>query len=120
MSELSIYDQLGGEDTVDLAVEKFYKKVLNDEELMEFFEDVNMNKLRQHQKNFITLVLGGPKMYTGRDMRKAHEHLKLNDRHFDLVVGHLVSTLTELGASSLQLENIGKVVESTRNDVLNR
>ena len=95
MSEKSLYDQLGGEATVNLAVEKFYKKVLNNEELIEFFEEVNMEKLRQHQKNFITLVLGGPNEYKGRDMRKADEHLKLNDRHFDIVVGHLVSTLTE-------------------------
>jgi truncated hemoglobin YjbI len=115
----SLYDQLGGAPTVEIAVDKFYMRVLSDDQLAEFFEGVNMTKLKQHQKNFITLALGGPNEYKGKDMRKAHEHLKVSDKHFDLVVGHLVAVLIELGVSKAQLEIIGKVVESTRKDVLN-
>jgi truncated hemoglobin YjbI len=115
----SLYDQLGGEATVDKAVELFYQKVLSDEDLLEFFVEVNMDQLKRHQKRFFTLAMGGPNEYTGRDMRKAHENLKLDDLHFDLIKKHLADTLRELGAQESQIETVMGSVEPLRNDVLN-
>ena len=120
MNSTSIYEQLGGAPTVDIAVEKFYGRVLSDPDLIEFFEGVSIDSLKKHQKNFFTLAMGGPNKYTGRDMRKAHEHLKLSDKHFNLIGKHLADTLTELGVSLSQISAILDVVEGTRNDVLNR
>jgi truncated hemoglobin YjbI len=120
MSSVSIYEQLGGVPTIDIAVEKFYEKVLSDPDLIEFFQGVSIDGLKKHQKNFFALAMGGPNKYTGKDMRKAHEHLKLSDKHFNLVGKHLADTLTELGASKSQISAILDVVEGTRNDVLNR
>ena len=116
----SLYEKLGGEAAVDKAVELFYQKVLSDEDLMEFFVEVNMDQLKRHQKNFFTMALGGPNQYTGRDMRKAHQHLKLDDLHFDLIKKHLAETLKEVGAQENQVQTVMNTVEPLRNDVLNR
>ncbi len=120
MNSVSLYDQLGGAPTVVAAVDLFYKKVLADDELIEFFQGTSMDKLKKHQRDFFTLALGGPNTYTGKDMRKAHEHMKLKDRHFDLILKHLGATLLELGASASQTGTAAGVVESLRNEVLNR
>ncbi len=120
MRNTTLYEDLGGAAAVEKAVEIFYTKVLADENLAEFFVGVNMKNLKQHQKRFLTLALGGPNEYKGKDMRKAHEHLKLNDKHFDLVLGHLAATLSELGASEQQIGSAAKIVESVRKDVLNK
>jgi hemoglobin len=120
MVSVSIYDQLGGQPTIDIAVDKFYEKVLSDPDLIEFFEGVSIDALKKHQRNFFTVALGGPNKYSGRDMRKAHEHLKLTDKHFNLVGKHLADTLTELGANKTQVQAILDTVETLRNDVLNR
>jgi hemoglobin len=119
-SSKSLYEQLGGEKTVDKAVKLFYDKVLSDPDLMEFFVEVNMDQLKRHQKNFLTVALGGPNKYTGRDMRKAHEHLKLQDLHFDLIKKHLSETLNQLGANKNQIQTILNTVEPLRNEVLNK
>lgn len=120
METISIYEQLGGEGAIDIAVKKFYERVLSDDDLIEFFEGINMDQLKRHQKNFFTMALGGPNAYSGRDMRKAHEHLKLEDKHFDLIVKHLSDTLRELGAKDNQIKSVADKVEPLRNDVLNR
>ena len=66
------------------------------------------------------MALGGPKNYTGKDMRKAHENMDLKDEHFDHVRNHLADSLSECGANESQVKTVISVVETLRDDVLNR
>jgi len=117
----SVYEQIGGEAAVDAAVEIFYKKVLADDHISRYFDSVDMEAQAAKQKAFLTMVMGGPNNYTGRDMREGHKHLEgLDDSHFDAVMGHLGDTLTELNVPAELIATIAGVAESTREDVLNR
>ena len=119
----SLYAQLGGEPAVDAAVDIFYRKVLSDDRISHFFEDVDMDQQAAKQKAFLTMAFGGPHHYTGQDMRRAHGHLipqGLNDDHVDAVIENLASTLRELGVCDELIAQVGTIAESTRNDVLNR
>lgn len=119
----TIYEQIGGEKSIDAAVERFYRKVLGDERISRFFDDVEMQTQMSKQRAFLTMVLGGPNNYTGRDMRASHQRLVamgLNDEHFDAVVEHLGRTLAELGVPANLIAQIAAIAESVRNDVLNR
>jgi len=96
----TLYDKLGGQAGVDTAVEIFYRKVLMDERICEFFDDVDMDRQILKQKAFLTMVFGGPVAYTGKDMRAAHQHLVergINDRHVDVVIELLATSLASLG-----------------------
>jgi len=122
MSE-SIYDRIGGEAAIDAAVDLFYRKVLADDRISKFFDDVDMERQAAKQKGFLTMVLGGPNNYTGKDMRDGHAHLVargLNDSHFDAVMENLGATLTELGVPGDLIAEAAAIAESTRNDVLGR
>jgi len=122
MSE-SIYDRIGGEAAMDAAVDLFYRKVLADDRISKFFDDVDMERQAAKQKGFLTMVLGGPNNYTGKDMRDGHAHLVqrgLNDSHFDAVMENLGATLTELGVPGDLIADAAAIAESTRNDVLGR
>ena len=120
MNENSLYLEIGGQDAVTAAVDEFYKRVMSDSELEEFFADTNMEVQKKHQVNFLTMALGGPKKYSGRDMRKAHEHMNLLDHHFDLIKKHLSETLEYLGVPCEKIKKTMDIVEPLRNDVLNR
>ncbi len=119
----SLFNRLGGDAAVDAAVDIFYRKVLADDRINEFFADVDMDKQAAKQKAFLTMAFGGPNSYTGEDMRKGHAHLVargLNDSHFDAVVENLGSTLKELGVSDDLIGEVAAIAETTRNDVLGR
>lgn len=119
----SLYDQLGGEPAVSAAVEVFYRKMLTDERVAPFFDHVDMDGQMTKQKGFLTMVLGGPNHYTGKDMRAGHKHLVargLNDQHVDVVIEHLGATLAELGASPAQIAEVAALANSVRDDVLDR
>lgn len=122
-NEPSIFEQIGGEPAIQTAVEIFYRKVLSDERVAHFFDDVDMEKQIAKQKSFFVMATGGPNAYTGKDMREAHKHLiarGLDDSHVDAVVQHLGDTLKELGVAAPLVDQVLTSVESLRPDVLNR
>ncbi len=120
---MSLYEEIGGEPAVNAAVDIFYRKVLKDDRIKRFFDDVDMARQAAKQKAFLTMAFGGPNNYTGEDMRKGHAHLVargLNDSHFDAVVEDLGATLKELNVSDNLIAQVAAIAESTRNDVLGR
>jgi len=119
----SLYERIGGEPAVNAAVDIFYRKVLNDNRINRFFDNVDMEKQAAKQKAFLTMAFGGPHNYTGEDMRKGHAHLVkmgLDDSHFDAVVENLGATLEELNVPQEQIAEVVAICETTRNDVLGR
>ena len=119
----SLYEQLGGEAAVNAAVDVFYRKVLTDDRVSHFFDDVDMDRQIAKQKSFLTMVFGGPVAYTGKDMRAGHAHLierGLNDSHVDAVLELLAASLREVGAPEHLISRVAAIAESARADVLNR
>lgn len=117
---MSIYEKIGGEAAVDAAVDIFYKKVLADERINQFFDSVDMPGQIQKQKAFLTVAFGGPNNYTGKDMREAHKHMNLTEEHFGAVAENLVGTLQELSVPQDIIDEIVAVALSVKDDVLNK
>jgi hemoglobin len=119
--ESSLYERLGGALAIRTVTEAFYRKVLTDELLAPYFDDVDMDRQIAKQSAFLTMALGGPNAYSGRDLRTAHAGLDgLRNEHFDGVVAHLAATLRELGVGEADIATVGAVAEAARDDVLNR
>ena len=119
----SLYDELGGQPAVHKAVDLFYRKVLGDKRISRFFEGVDMDQQAAKQSAFLTMALGGPNNYTGKDMRTAHAKLVklgLDDSHFDAVVENLGATLTELGVPKEKIRVIAEQLDGLRSDVLGK
>lgn len=119
----SLYEKLGGEGAVDAAVDIFYRKVLQDDRIKDFFTDVDMDEQIKKQKAFLTFAFGGPNNYSGLDMKKGHEHLVkrgLNDSHVDAVIELLGGTLKELGVADDLIGEVAGIAESVRGQVLGR
>ncbi|MBC8338571.1 MAG: group 1 truncated hemoglobin [Rhodospirillales bacterium] len=119
----TLYDRLGGEAAVEAAVDIFYRKVLSDPSISDFFDTTDMDEQRNKQKAFLTMAFGGPNEYIGKDLREAHAPLVekgLNDSHFDAVAGHLDATLRELGVADELIGEVLAIAGGTRDDVLNR
>jgi hemoglobin len=96
-AEPTIYQAIGGETALVAVVDDFYGRVLADPELAGFFAGTNMNRLKGRQVEFFGAALGGPMSYSGASMRDAHRGRAIAQRHFDLVAGHLVASLTAAG-----------------------
>ncbi|MEV0204344.1 group 1 truncated hemoglobin [Streptomyces sp. NPDC050788] len=104
----TLFEQLGGEEAVGAVVDLFYDKVLSDPDLQPYFTGVDLDRLKQHQRRFIGQALGATRPYSGRSMRKAHEHLAVTEDAFGRVVTHLAGALAEAGVDE---ETIGTIAQ---------
>lgn len=116
----TLYQRLGGAPAVDAAVDIFYRKVLADKRINDFFLDIDMTALARKQKAFLTMAFGGPHNYSGKDLRNAHAHMGLTEEHFTAVVENLAATLTELGVKNEDIAEVARIAESVKKDVLNQ
>lgn len=119
MSQVSLYERLGGEAAVDAAVDIFYSKVLADKRISHFFETIDMNKQRAKQKSFLMFAFGGPTKYAGKNIRAAHAYMKLTEDHFNAVMENLGDTLKELNVPDDLIAEAAQIALSVKSEVLN-
>ncbi|MFZ2315258.1 MAG: group 1 truncated hemoglobin [Gammaproteobacteria bacterium] len=119
----SLFELIGGAKAVNAAVDIFYRKVLSDDRISHFFDDIDMSGQIAKQKSFLTMAFGGPNHYAGLDMRRGHAALVekgLNDSHVDVVIENLQSTLRELNVAEDHIARVVAIADGARNDVLGR
>ena len=117
-----LYDLIGGRQIVWAATESFYRRVFADEALKPFFKGSDKSQLVARQSMFISMLLGGRVVYTGKDIHAAHANARehgLNAGHFDRFLQHFREALYEVGVQPDKAEKVLKLLESKRNTVLN-
>lgn len=121
MPEQSLFERIGGMTAVNSSVDLFYEKVLADEKLNTFFENVDMENQAGKMKAFLAYAFGAPMAaYTGKIMRYAHSKMSINEDHFAAVEHHLINTLKELNIEENLIKEVVAIAQSTKDDVLNR
>lgn len=117
MSGATMYERVGGAPAIREAVERFYRRVLEDPDLVGYFPP-DLTGLKAHQAALLTQVLGGPSAYAGRDLGAAHTGLNITPEHFQKVVFYLVGTLWELDAPMDIVMAVGLTVSSLKDQVV--
>ena len=119
----TLYELIGGRPAIQAAIESFYRKVLADPSLRHFFDKTDMPNQIALQSMFISMLLGGRVVYTGKDVRTAHAGARekgLNDSHFDSFLKHFRAALEEAKVPPDKLEKVMTLLEGTRQQVLGR
>ena len=124
LMDIPLYDRVGGDKAMEVAVDVFYRKVLQDDLVGHFFEGTDMASLRLKQKSFLSMAFGGPYHYSDADLRSAHKPLLekygLTDEHFNRILELFKESLDELNISTNEGQGMMEILESTREVILNR
>ena len=119
----TIYETIGGRLRIKAAVELFYAKVFADESVSHFFQGVDVKGLHARQSMFVSMLLGGKIVYTGKDIRTAHGNSRMkgmSDVHFDTILKHFRAALEEIQIEPDKVVKIMALLEGTRDFVLDR
>ncbi|MFU8868210.1 group I truncated hemoglobin [Natronococcus sp.] len=114
----TLYERLGGQDAIGAVVDEFYDRVLEDERVAYYFEDVDMQKQRAHQTQFISSVTGGPVEYSGAEMEAAHEGMGITPTEFDAIATHLDETLASFDVDDEDRRAVMEAVASYRPEIV--
>jgi hemoglobin len=117
----TLYDKYGGTPTMKILVREFYKQARVNPKVGHFFTQLNMEKLIDHQVQFLSFVLGKPvRVYEGRELADAHHPLNITDADFDEIGRLLVNTLQTGGVTIDDIKLIMGVVLEIRDEIVYR
>ena len=85
----SLYRAFGGKAGVERVIDDFYDGMLADPRTKTYFEGVSIPKLEKKLNEQFCALLGGPCVYTGRSMKRAHEGLNIDHAAFSAAVDDL-------------------------------
>jgi hemoglobin len=113
----TMYESIGGDPGLNQLVDRFYTRVWSDPELTGYFEGIDKDALKRHQRSFLTFALGGGPD-TGRSLPEAHTGLNISDDAFDRVAKHLRYTMEELDVDKSLAQIIAGFVQGKRSSVV--
>ncbi|VAW92463.1 hypothetical protein MNBD_GAMMA23-434 [hydrothermal vent metagenome] len=95
----TLYDRLGGKPTYVKVHKIFYDKAYAHPWLSQYFTDKPQELLENQQTDFMIQLMGGPKCYSGKSPKSAHQHILITDELFELRAKMLSDSITEAGIS---------------------
>jgi hemoglobin len=117
---MSLFERLGGEEAVSAVVEQFYELMLKDQRVSHFYEAADMGKLKCRQKDFITLVTGGPNHYEGTDMKTAHCKMSISSKDFDVTWENLENSLKHFSVEEVLIEELKAIFYSVQEEIVKK
>lgn len=118
MTETTLYDRLGRYDGIRAVVDAFYDRLLVDEGLGPFFEDADMEKLRETQTEFLCEATGGPETYDAEPVREAHLHVPFTPKHIQRAIDLLYETLDEFDVPDDDVDTVVQAIAAYEGDLL--
>ncbi|MEM7522490.1 MAG: group 1 truncated hemoglobin [Pseudomonadota bacterium] len=110
----TMFEKYGGFAAVSRIVLDFYERALDSDAIGEYFEDVDMKKLVDHQTKFVSSLLGGPASYTDERLKQIHAHLEISDDEFREMKDVFAETLSDHGMSAEDTAVVVAGVEARR------
>jgi len=104
-SELgSLYEQIGGAETIERLVNAFYPKVYAHPALRPLFPD-GVDEIRAKQLLFLTQFTGGPSLYTDKygfgNMRSMHEQFPITPERAQAWLSCMNEAMDDIGLDGL-------------------
>lgn len=96
----TLYEAIGGEETIDKLVEAFYARVSRDPDLSPLFPD-GLETIKYKQRLFLTQFTGGPALYSGQygppRMRQRHLSFRITPRRAQAWLRCMKEAMDEIG-----------------------
>ncbi|WP_338549416.1 group I truncated hemoglobin [Roseovarius phycicola] len=112
--EKSLFDKYGGFSTVSKIVLTLYDRLLEDDDVGPFFDDVDLSRLIDHQTKFVSSLMGGPASFTDDHIERAHRGMQIEDHQFDRLKEIVAEVLTDFEVDAPDIETIVGAFEARR------
>jgi len=93
----TLFERLGGKETFINVHKIFYDKAYAHSWLSKYFTDKPQELLENQQTDFMIQIMGGPKLYSGKVPKSAHQHMLITDELFELRAQLLSDSIIEAG-----------------------
>jgi hemoglobin len=119
----ALWIRLGGEANVRKIVDDFVALAAKDAKV-NFFrgtalkDKVDVPVLKRRLVELISVVTGGPYVYSGRSMKEVHKGMHITGPEFDALVSDLAEALAKNGAKPADIDAVVTAVNATRKEIV--
>ena len=116
----ALFKNLGEVEGMQKFLDRVYDLIAVDSRLKKFFQGRNIIAIKDAQRVYITELIGGPKIYKGRDLVEVHKTLGIDDYFFDCFLMDCEKALSGLGIEDQTIDEVLVVLEPVRAAVIGR
>lgn len=119
-TENSLLERLGGVGTMRRVIDEFYDNMVGDRKLQPLLEGSKISALKVHQMRFFRIAFSGiPSEIDVIEMLKEKhqflfENKGMDETHFDIVIGHLVTSLRKIQVADALVDECLSIVSPLR------
>jgi hemoglobin len=117
----SLYQRLGGRHPIALVVDEFVANVVKDDRINARFKKLTPEQVAKFKTNLsdqICAATGGPCAYLGKDMKTAHEGMKITDAEFTATVAALVAALDKFKVAEKEKTELLALLGPMKKDIV--
>ncbi len=117
----TLYERLGGYDAITAVTHDVAARLMADPRMGRFWAHRGKDGIDREVQliiDFIANQAGGPRYYTGRDMKLAHIGMRIDGEDWDRLITHLKATLDKFNVPEKERADVVAFFESTRKDIV--
>ncbi|MGI9367791.1 MAG: group I truncated hemoglobin [Ruegeria sp.] len=116
----TIYEKYGGFKAISRVVMTFYELALDSDQIGEYFADIDLPRLVDHQTKFIASLVGGPASFSDDRIEVVHRSLNISHADFDEMGNLLAEALAMHGMSETDIKIALTAIEGKRGIIVAR
>ena len=114
----SLYDRLGGKSAITAVVDVFADRLVADPQVGGRFAFADLKRFKMLNTELVCMATGGPCKYPGRDMKNTHNGMRISEKEFNIVAGHLVKTLKKFKVPKQETKELIGIIGSLKKDIV--
>lgn len=121
MEEPSLYKRLGGRDAIAFVVDDFVANLVADARVSGRFKALKppeVSRLKSHLSDQICEATGGPCSYLGRDMKSAHQGMRVTEAEWNATVENLVKALDKRQVQRREKDELLGALAGMKKDIV--
>lgn len=115
----NFYEEIGGKSTISQFMKLTVNRIYADPQIGHFFKGVPKRHIHKQLTEQVCELMGGPCVYSGRDMRSSHEDMGVTEADFYILVEHLQGSIREIGLTWQQENIIIEALAPMKADIVN-
>ena len=121
MNQKSLYERLGGYNSITAFVDDLSPRLQGDSHLGRFWQnrgDDGIAREKQLLIDYLCSSAGGPMYYTGRDMKTTHTGMKISESDWARFLEHAGATMKALQLPQQECDDIVTFVLSLKDEIV--
>ena len=121
MNQKSLYERLGGYDSITAFANDLLPRLQSDSQLGRFWQNRGNDGIAREKQlliDYLCACAGGPMYYTGRDMKTSHRGMKISESDWSIFLQHAGATMEALQVPKQERDEIVAFVSSLKTDIV--